>query len=252
MVRSQTASIREFILDCVASGPRSVARQVAQAYGISRQAANRHLDSLVEADVLEQTGYTRSKEYRLRRTSLLNREIRVTPVLNPERLWDDHIAPVLVHDRAEVRNLCRGAFGDILRNVIEHAQATWSTVSFTMTARHIDIAVGDDGRGLFNAIGERMGVSDPRECALLLARHANARSADFPAVRLALLGRHFEWFSVASSGVSLTFDASSDTWSAGDDDAETPAGTRIEVRLRRVEAIRTRPSRRALAESMNR
>jgi hypothetical protein len=65
------------------------------AYGISRQAANRHLDTLVDSGVLEQEGATRSKKYRLRRSSLLNRELRVTPVLNPDRLWDDHIAPVL-------------------------------------------------------------------------------------------------------------------------------------------------------------
>jgi DNA-binding transcriptional ArsR family regulator len=88
MTRSQTESIREFILDRVADSPRSVARQVALAYGISRQAANRHLDVLVDAGILDQDGYTRSREYRLRRTSLWNREIRVTPVLNPDRLWD--------------------------------------------------------------------------------------------------------------------------------------------------------------------
>jgi len=251
MVRSQTISIREFILDCVAGNPRSVARHVAQAYGISRQAANRHLDTLVEAGVLDQAGYTRSKEYRLRRTSLFNREIRVTPVLNPERLWDDNMAQVLGYDRREVRDLCRGAFGDILRNVIEHGQATWITVSFSMTARHIDASVGDDGRGFFNAVGERMGVAEPRECAMLLARHANARSTDFPAMRLTLLGRNFEWFAIASSGVVLTFDAAENAWSVKDD-AKTREGTWISLRLKRFEPVETGPVRRALAETLSR
>ena len=252
MVRSQTTSIREFILDCVASGPRSVARQVAQAYGISRQAANRHLDALVDAGVLEQAGYTRSKEYRLRRASLLNREVRITPVLNPERLWDDHMAPVLGYDRREVRDLCRGAFGDIVRNVIEHAQANWITVSFSMTARHVDVGVRDDGRGFFAGVGERMGVAEARECALLLSRHANARSTDFPAVRLTLLARNFETFAITSSGVALTYVAAEDAWSAREDESEAD-GTRVSFRLRRSEVISTRPApRRSLEESLSR
>jgi DNA-binding transcriptional ArsR family regulator len=237
MSRPQTESIREFILERVADGPKSVARQVAQAYGISRQAANRHLDTLVDAGLLEQEGATRSREYRLRRMSLLNRELRVTPVLNPDRIWDDHVAPVLAHDRAAVRDLCRGAFGEVVRNVIRHAQATWINVSFEMTARNIEWTVTDDGRGIFNELAARVGVSTPREAAALMQRHANARSSDFPATRLALLGRNFEWFEIASSGVTLTYHAATESWSLTDTGTATP-GTRVSMRLCRTEKLR--------------
>src|SRR5262245_60409030 len=130
MSRPQTESIREFILNCVADSPKSVARQVAQAYGISRQAANRHLDALVDSGLLEQEGATRSREYRLRRNSVLNREVRVTPVLNAERFWDDNLAPVMSHDPNRVRDLCRGAFAEVISNVLRHAQANWITLKF--------------------------------------------------------------------------------------------------------------------------
>jgi DNA-binding transcriptional ArsR family regulator len=233
MSRPQTESIREFILDCVSDHPKSVARQVAQAYGISRQAANRHLDALVDAGVLEQEGATRSREYRLRRMSLLNRELRVTPVLNAERLWDDHIAPVLASDRDSVRDLCRGAFGELIRNVVAHSQAQWITVSFAATARHIDITVGDDGRGIFARLAQRVGLSDPHETAELMSRHANARSADFPATRLLLLARNFDSFVISSAGVSLAFDAAEEAWFLREDEAVSP-GTRVALRLRRA------------------
>ncbi|HKW14469.1 MAG TPA: hypothetical protein VJS69_08290 [Candidatus Krumholzibacteria bacterium] len=233
MSRPQTESIREFILDRVADGPKSVARQVAQAYGISRQAANRHLDALVEAGVLEEEGATRSREYRLRRMSLLNRELRVTPVLNADRLWDDHIAPVLAADRAVVRDLCRGAFGELIRNVIAHAQAQWITVAFAATARHLDITVSDDGRGIFDRLAQRVGLGDVHETAELMSRHANSRSTDFPAARLVLLARNFESFEVSSSGVSLAFDSMQDAWFLRDD-ATTAAGTRVTLRVRRA------------------
>lgn len=232
MSRPQTESIREFILDCVSDHPKSVARQVAQAYGISRQAANRHLDALVEAGILEQEGATRSREYRLRRMSLLNRELRVTPVLNAERLWDDHIAPVVASDRAGIRDLCRGAFGELVGNVVAHAQAQWITVSFTATARHIDVTVGDDGRGIFARLAQRVGLTDPHETAELMSRHANARSTDFPATRLMLLARNFDSFVISSAGVTLAFDASQEAWFLRDDETAAP-GTRVALRLRR-------------------
>jgi winged helix-turn-helix DNA-binding protein len=232
MSRSQTESIREYILDCVASSPRSVARQVAQAYGISRQAANRHLDALVESGTIEQTGHTRSREYRLLCTSLLNREVRVTPVLDPERLWDDHIASVLAGDRVSVRDLCRGAFGELVRNVIEHARASWINVAFSTTARHVDIAIADDGRGIFSRVAERIGGASPRETALLWSRHANALSVDFPGSKLSLLGRNFEAFTVTSSGVVLSFDSASDEWTVTDDPAVN-TGTRVSLRMLR-------------------
>ena len=231
MSRSQTESIREFILDRVADSPRSVAREVALAYRISRQAANRHLDVLVEAGMLDQDGYTRSREYRLRQTSLLNREIRVTPVLNPDRLWDDHIALVLADDRVPVRDLCRGAFAEVLGNVIAHAHASWVTISFATTARDIDVALADDGAGIFHRVGERLALPGPRATAELMSRHANARSTDFPASRLVLLGRNFDSFVISSAGVALVFDAAREAWELRDDDVVK--GTRIAMRLRR-------------------
>jgi DNA-binding transcriptional ArsR family regulator len=236
MSRPKTESIREFILDRVADGPRSVARQVAQAYGISRQAANRHLDALVEAGVLEQEGATRSKEYRLRRSSRLNRELRVTPVLNPDRLWDDYVSPVLAHDRAAIRDLCRGAFGELVRNVMQHAQATWINVSFEMTARHIEFAVADDGKGIFDRLAERVGAG-ATEAATLMRRHAEDRSLHFPAAHLLLLARNFEWFEMASAGVVLTYYAATDSWSIAHAQPLAP-GTRISLRLCRTEKLR--------------
>jgi DNA-binding transcriptional ArsR family regulator len=236
MSRPQTESIREFILDCVSDHPRSVARQVAQAYGISRQAANRHLDALVEAGILEQEGATRSREYRLRRMSLLNRELRVTPVLNAERLWDDHIAPVLASDRTDVRDLCRGAFGELIRNVIAHAQAQWITVSFEMTARNIDVIVADDGHGIFNRLASRLGLPSPRAAATLMLRHANNLSSDFPASRVLLLGRHFERFEIASADVALIYFGATGSWSIAEN--TSLSGTRVFMRLSRAGKLR--------------
>jgi hypothetical protein len=232
MSRTRTQSIHEFILDRVAIEPRSIARQVAQAYGISRQAANRHLDAMVESGLLEQAGQTRAREYHLRRTSSLSRELRVTPVLNPDRVWDDHVAPILTGDRPGVRDLCRGAFGELVRNAAAHARASWITFTFMATARHIDLAVSDDGRGIFAVLAQRTGAATARDAAEEVARGARARSSDAPASSLVLLARNFEHFTIASSGVVIEFNAENNRWQVHED-GEARAGTAVNLRARR-------------------
>ncbi len=236
MERSRTETIREFILDLAATETAGLARQVAEAYGISRQAANRHLDILVEGGLLEQSGKTRARVYRLRRMSSITRELRVTPVLNPDRVWDDHLAPIVHEDRPAVRDLCRAVFGELVRNASAHADASWITFTFSNTARDIALSIADDGRGLFSSIAPRLAARSPRETATMIARLAHNRSVDSPAARLALLARNFELFSIRANGAVLSFDRETDAWTV-DDEVPTP-GTTVAVTLRRTTATR--------------
>jgi len=232
MTRTRTQSIHDFVLDHVAEEPRHVARRVAEAYGISRQAANRHLDAMVEAGLLEEVGQTRAREYRLRRVSSLSRELRVTPVLNADRVWDDHLAPILADDRPAVRDLCRGAFRELIGAAASRTRATWITFSFQATARHIDLAVSDDGAGLFESLAAQIGAASAQDAAETVARHARMRENSLPTSRLVLLARNFESFRIDSSGLSLEFDGNLDTWQVRPGDV-TGKGTTVVLRARR-------------------
>ncbi|MCI0452440.1 MAG: hypothetical protein L0Z51_08620 [Candidatus Latescibacteria bacterium] len=235
MERHRTRSIHGFILDHVDADPKGIARRVAQAYGISRQAANRHLDALVQTGLLDEAGHTRARAYMLRRTSAFSREFRVTPVLSAVRVWNEHGAPVLAGDRAALREACRGIFKELLDNAVEHAGASWITFELATTAREIDFVVADDGRGAFVSLAEKLRVSTPREAAEEFARLAGARSMESPAIKLMLLARSTERFALLSSGVACEFDAAGDLWSVRE--AETVrAGTWVTCRLRRVPA----------------
>lgn len=247
MERTRTQTIREFILDLAGEGSRGLARQIAEAYGISRQAANRHLDTLVDAGLLEQSGRTKARTYRLRR-SLITREFRVTPVLKPDRVWDDHLEALVHADRPEVRELCRTAFGELLRNAMAHADASWITFSFSNTARDITLSVADDGRGFFATIAPRLGGRSPRDTATMIARLSGARASDSPAARLALLVRRFETAEIGANGVVLAFDRRRDAWSV-EDAAAPDRGTTVRVTLRRTPVARTARTGNRLAAS---
>ncbi|HXV13282.1 MAG TPA: hypothetical protein VEC56_03660 [Candidatus Krumholzibacteria bacterium] len=244
MERTRTRSIQGFILDHVDGDPRGIARRVAQAYGISRQAANRHLDALVQTGLLDEAGHTRARSYALRRTSAVSREFRVTPVLGAERVWSEHAAPVLAGDRAALRDACRAVFKELLENAVAHAGASWITFELATTAREVDLTVSDDGRGVFVSLAEKLRVATPREAVEEFARLARMRSMESPAVKLMLLARGTERFTLASSGVSCEFDAARDLWSVREDEA-TRAGTSASCRFRRTPAgsAHTRGSR---------
>ena len=235
MERTRTRSIQGFIVDHVDDDPKGIARRVAQAYGISRQAANRHLDSLVYAGVLDQAGQTRAREYALRRMSTLSREFRVTPVLNAARVWAEHATPILLGDRAVVIDTCRGTFRELVENAIVHAGASWISFELATTARQIDLIVTDDGRGIFAVLAEKLRLGTPRDAAEELARRARARSMDPPAARLILLARSTEAFWLSSSGITCEFDAAQDLWTVRDD-GRVRSGTSVACRLRRTPA----------------
>ena len=220
-------------MDHVDVDPKGIARRVAQAYGISRQAANRHLDALVDAGILDQAGQTRAREYALRRTSTVSRELRVTPVLSATRVWDEHVGPILAGDRPLVRDTCRGLFKELVDNAVAHAGASWISFEVMTTARQIDVNVRDDGRGIFAALAETLPAASAGDAATEFARRASARSMESPSARLVLLARSTEAFSIASSGVACTFDASDDSWSVIDDET-AGLGTSISFRLKRI------------------
>jgi hypothetical protein len=233
MERQRTLSIQHFIVDHVDVDPKGIARRVAQAYGISRQAANRHLDALVTAGILDQAGQTRAREYALRRISALSRELRVTPVLNADRVWGEHAAPLLAGDRATIRDACRGAFKELVENAIAHAGAEWINFEFATTARQVDLTVVDDGRGVFVALAEKLRIAAPRDAAEEFVRRARARSMDSSSARLMLLARGSERFVLASSGVTCEFDALEDTWTVREE-TRVPLGTLVSCTMRRA------------------
>ena len=63
-----------------------------------------------------------------------------------------------------------GAFTELLNNAIEHSGGTQVTVSMRQTPQQLQLLVSDDGRGIFDAIGETYQISDPAQAMLLLAQ----------------------------------------------------------------------------------
>jgi predicted transcriptional regulator len=93
--RASTKRIHEFILENVESYPTAISAKVAEKFGISKQAANRHVQRLVQSGILEASGNRRNRKHALMplRTKLFRFELKEG--LEEDRVWARDIRPAV-------------------------------------------------------------------------------------------------------------------------------------------------------------
>ncbi len=166
----RTNLIRKFILDNVTREPRKIARLTSGEFGISRQAANRHLQKLVTEGFIEATGSTTGKEYTLKVLAETRFQLSIEPNLEEDAVWRARILPHFTGISSNVRALCQYGFTEILNNAIDHSEGVNVVISVKRTSRKIELQVLDDGVGIFHKIQSVLGLEDHRHAILELAK----------------------------------------------------------------------------------
>lgn len=163
------STIRRRALELIAADGKGVAGRLAAEFGLSRQAVNGHLKALVNVGQIEGTGTTRARCYRL----LPLKEARRTyprEGLREDVVWQEVFAPV-VSDLAEnVRDIWRYGVTEMVNNAVDHSGSAEVQVGVSRNALHTDGWVADDGEGIFLKIQRALGLYDPRESILELAK----------------------------------------------------------------------------------
>lgn len=90
MERDTTKQIHEFILENVEADSSNISAKTSEKFGISRQAANRHTQHLVQSGMLEVSGNRRNRKHTLKslREEVLSFELK--PSLAEDRIWVKH------------------------------------------------------------------------------------------------------------------------------------------------------------------
>src|SRR5215216_5546968 len=92
----KSTEIRKFIVDHVKEHPGDIARVAAEKFGVTRQAINRHLTTLVEDDVLEAQGRTRVRAYKLKQC-LHRHKLNLAEHRDEDKVWRTYVQPTLSH-----------------------------------------------------------------------------------------------------------------------------------------------------------
>lgn len=162
-------SIRRSALELIASASHRVGTRLAQSAGVSRQVANGYLQGLVRDGLVEAEGTTRARIYRLKTLAEVER-IYLRAGLDEDGAWRELVAPAVARLPQNVRDIWHYATTEMVNNAIDHSGASNVVVGVRQNALFTDVQIADDGEGIFLKIQRALGLRDPREALLELAK----------------------------------------------------------------------------------
>ena len=167
-IRARGQDIRGYILrNFQKSG---LAGYVADHFGVTRQAVNAHLQKLVDEGALLAEGNTRNRSYKLASTERISFVYRLANGLDEDVIWRTDIRPFIGTMPENVLEIWHWAFTEMFNNAIDHSGGSSIYVEISKTAIDTEIAIADDGVGIFKKIQKEMGLLDERQAIFELSK----------------------------------------------------------------------------------
>lgn len=170
MARVRGEEIRRYILEHVEKHPREVASLAADKFSISRQAVNKHLQRLAKEGALSETGKTRNRVYALAPLTDWQMEFEIGPDLEEHLIWQDQVSLALGPLPENVLDIWQYAFTEIINNARDHSGGSGILVMVRKTAVTTEMAICDNGMGIFKKIQLALTLLDERHAVFELAK----------------------------------------------------------------------------------
>jgi anti-sigma regulatory factor (Ser/Thr protein kinase) len=169
-VRERGEDVRRFILENIEKHPKAIAALTAKQFSVSRQAVNRHLQNLTVEGALTATGNTRNKSYKLCPLQEFRQLYLIDPSLEEHTVWESDVRPFLGNIPLNIKDIWNYCFTEMFNNAIDHSQGSSIFVSITKTAANTQMALLDNGVGIFKKIQSAMKLADERHAILELCK----------------------------------------------------------------------------------
>lgn len=225
-----TTDIRQFLLQELYENPGGAMGAAARKFGISRQALSRHMQRLVAEGIVDADGMTRNRRYSLRTL----RELRVESALaglEEDRFWRSSLLPEMKGLPENALGIWTYGFTEMVNNAIDHSGGGRIVVVLKRTAAATEIAIHDDGIGIFRKIKDAYGLDDERHALLELAKgKLTTDPAHHTGEGIFFASRMFDRFAVLSGGVYFSHRIKEDEDWILEQDQERP-GTSVFMEL---------------------
>lgn len=161
--------ILEYLLKEIKKNNTSLVLAASQQFKISKQSIYRYISHLADNGQILVTKNGRYNSYKLvRKQKNFNYK---TKGLQEDIVWANDILPVIKDSIPKnVLNACNYGFTEILNNTIDHSGATEVQVALTTDSVSIEFAILDAGVGIFNKIQKSLGLDNPKQSILELAK----------------------------------------------------------------------------------
>jgi len=196
--------VRAFLLDEVDSHPRDLVQLAVARFGISRQAVHGHLNRLLRDGVLHADGRTQARRYRIAVVGEHHDTLDRAAMRRADDAWRRSFAPGLDGVPANVAEIARFGFAEVVRNVLEHSGAPALSARLRRTAAAIEVRVADRGSGIFRNLERELRIDDALAAALAIVKGPITTADGTPARRgLAAVARAFDSVLVAAGNQLL-------------------------------------------------
>jgi anti-sigma regulatory factor (Ser/Thr protein kinase) len=164
----QGQKIRQFILEQLDEHPRDITQHSAKNFTLTRQAVNIHLQRMVADGRLVRRGKTRNTRFFLAPIKTWRKHY--SGQQSESDVWESDILTQISDLPENALDIWRYCFTEMFNNAIDHSSGTRITVELNRTAVTVEIAIIDNGVGIFKKIQKAMKFSDVRDSALELAK----------------------------------------------------------------------------------
>ncbi|MBI5235498.1 MAG: DUF4325 domain-containing protein [Deltaproteobacteria bacterium] len=212
-LRKKGEEIARFILENVEKNPKGICRLTSQRFGISTQAINYHITRLIEANLLAATGATRNRYYRLCPLTEWRKSYRIAAGAEEYVVWKNDVSMILDKLPENVVNIWHYGFTEMFNNAIDHSAGTDISVYIRKDALNIEMALHDNGVGIFKKLQKELGLEDERHAILELTKGKLTTDAKrHTGEGIFFTSRMFDSFDILSGGVFFThkFDEAND------------------------------------------
>jgi anti-sigma regulatory factor (Ser/Thr protein kinase) len=195
--------IRQFILARVDEHPHDIARLTAKQFGLTRQAVNLHLQRLLADSDLVRQGKTRRTRFFLAPKKTW--EKHYAGKQSESDVWESAVLPQISDLPDNALDIWRYSFTEMFNNAVDHSSGTRITVQLKRTAVNVEIAIIDNGVGIFKKIQHAMKFSNERYSALELAKGKfTTDPAHHTGEGIFFTSKMLDAFDISSGGVYFT------------------------------------------------
>lgn len=204
-VRVRGEAVRRFIVEHVEKHPADIAKFASEKFGITRQAVNKHIQNLVLENTLIPDGKTRGRNYKLAPLLQWEKMYQIDTGITEDQVWKTDISPSLGQMPKNVIDIWHYGFTEMFNNALDHSEGKNLRVLFEKTAASTEIALIDDGVGIFKKIQSALGLLDERHAVLELAKGKFTTDPErHSGEGIFFTSRMFDDYGVLSGGVYFT------------------------------------------------
>ena len=204
-VRTRGEEIRHFILRHVEKHPTDISRVTADHYSITRQAVNKHLQRLTAEHALAETGHTRNRSYKLAPLLEYRQLYQISQEPAEDLVWTNDIAPVVGQLPENVLDIWHYGFTEMFNNAIDHSGGSQIFVHVRKTATNTEMALTDDGVGIFKKIQMALNLLDERHAVFELSKgKLTTDPKKHTGEGIFFTSRMFDSFDILSGGIFFT------------------------------------------------